>query len=97
MDQLGPPLPDPGVREAASRASSNTATGSSPRSSTDLSNGLVESTNTKIRLLTRIAFGFHSAQALIAMAMLTLGGHRPDSARPEMTHRSVRSAQKVAR
>lgn len=42
-----------------------------------LSNGLIESTNTKIRLLTRIAFGFHSAQALIAMAMLTLGGHRP--------------------
>lgn len=43
----------------------------------NLSNGLIESTNTKIRLLTRIAFGFHSAQALIAMAMLTLGGHRP--------------------
>jgi transposase len=43
----------------------------------NLSNGLIESTNTKIRLLTRIAFGFHSAQALIALAMLTLGGHRP--------------------
>jgi transposase len=42
-----------------------------------LSNGLIESTNTKIRLLTRIAFGFHSAEALIALAMLTLGGHRP--------------------
>ena len=43
----------------------------------NLSNGLIESTNTKIRLLTRMAFGFHSAQALIALAMLTLGGHRP--------------------
>lgn len=43
----------------------------------NLSNGLIESTNTKIRLLTRIAFGFHSAEALIALAMLTLGGHRP--------------------
>lgn len=43
----------------------------------DLSNGLVESTNTKVRLITRIAFGFHSAQALIALAMLNLGGHRP--------------------
>ncbi len=43
----------------------------------DLSNGLVESTNTKIRLLTRLAFGFHSAKALIALAMLNLGGHRP--------------------
>ncbi len=39
--------------------------------------GLIESTNTKIRLLTRIAFGFRSPQALIALAMLTLAGHRP--------------------
>jgi transposase len=43
----------------------------------DLSNGLIESTNTKIRLLTRIAFGFKSADALIALAMLALGGYRP--------------------
>jgi transposase len=43
----------------------------------DLSNALVESTNTKIRLLTRIAFGFRSPEALIALAMLALGGHRP--------------------
>lgn len=42
-----------------------------------LSQGLVESTNTKIRLLTRIAFGFRSSEALIALAMLALGGHRP--------------------
>jgi len=34
----------------------------------DLSNALVESTNTKIRVLTRVAFGFHSAQAVIALA-----------------------------
>ncbi|WP_193696168.1 transposase, partial [Mycobacterium tuberculosis] len=40
-----------------------------------LSQGLIESTNTKIRLLTRIAFGFRSPQALIALAMLTLAGH----------------------
>jgi transposase len=39
--------------------------------------GLQITTNTKIRLITRIAFGFHSAEALIALAMLTLGGHRP--------------------
>lgn len=43
----------------------------------DLSNGRVESVNTKIRLITRIAFGFHTPQALIALAMLSLGGHRP--------------------
>jgi transposase len=42
-----------------------------------LSNGLIESTNTKIRLITRIAFGFKSPEALIALAMLGLGGHRP--------------------
>ena len=42
-----------------------------------LSNGLVESTNTKIRLLTRVAFGFRSPDALIALAMLSVGGLYP--------------------
>lgn len=42
-----------------------------------LSNALVESVNTKIRLLTRIAFGFRSPNALIGLAMLSLGGNRP--------------------
>ena len=42
-----------------------------------LSNGLVESINTKLRLLTRIAFGFHSPDTLISLAMLTLGGLCP--------------------
>ncbi len=42
-----------------------------------LSNGRIESVNTKIRLITRVAFGFRSPHALIAMAMLNLGGHRP--------------------
>jgi transposase len=42
-----------------------------------LSNALVESTNTKIRLITRIAFGFHGPQPLIALAMLSLGSHPP--------------------
>jgi transposase len=44
---------------------------------TGLSQGLVESTNTKIRLLTRIAFGFHGYQPLVALAMLALGAHPP--------------------
>lgn len=43
-----------------------------------LSNALIESTNTKIRVLTRIAYGFKSPQALIALALLSLGGYRPD-------------------
>ena len=38
-----------------------------------LSNGLVESVNTRIRLLTRIAFGFKSPEALIGLAMLSVG------------------------
>lgn len=42
-----------------------------------LSNGRIESVNTKIRLITRIGFGFKSPQALIALAMLSLGGHPP--------------------
>ena len=42
-----------------------------------LSQGLIESTNTKIRLLTRIAFGFHGPQPLIALALLALGSHPP--------------------
>ena len=42
-----------------------------------MSNGLVESVNTKIRLLTRTAFGFHNANAMIAIAMLSLGHHKP--------------------
>jgi hypothetical protein len=42
-----------------------------------LSNGRTESVNTKVRLITGIAFGFKSPDALIARAMLNLGGHRP--------------------
>jgi transposase len=42
-----------------------------------LSNGLVESTNTKLRLLARMAFGFSSPEALIALAMLDRGGYCP--------------------
>jgi transposase len=42
-----------------------------------LSNARVEAANTRIRLLTRVAFGFHSAKALIALAMLGLGGLCP--------------------
>lgn len=42
-----------------------------------LSNGRIESVNTKIRLITRVAFGFKSPDALIALAMLNLGGHKP--------------------
>ena len=41
---------------------------------TRLTNGLVEGLNNKTRLITRRAFGFHSAQALTAMIHLCCGG-----------------------
>ena len=43
-----------------------------------LSNARVESVNTKLRVLTRMAFGFKSPEALIALAMLSVGGLCPD-------------------
>ena len=43
----------------------------------DLSNGLIESCNTKIRLITPMAYGFASPEPLIALALISLGGHRP--------------------
>ena len=42
-----------------------------------LSNGLTESTNTKTRLIIRRGFGFRTADAVIALVMLTLGGDHP--------------------
>jgi transposase len=42
-----------------------------------LSNARIEAINTTLRLICRRAYGFHSADALIALAMLTLGGLRP--------------------
>ncbi len=42
-----------------------------------LSNALVESTNTKLRLLTRLAYGFRSTDNLIALCLLDRGGHCP--------------------
>jgi hypothetical protein len=42
-----------------------------------LSNARVEQLNTQLRLITRRAFGFHSPDAAIALAMLSLGGLCP--------------------
>jgi transposase len=42
-----------------------------------LSNALVESTNTKLRLLTRVAYGFRSTDNLIALCLLDRGGYCP--------------------
>ena len=42
-----------------------------------LSNARTEAVNTRIRLIARRAFGFHSPEALIALALLSLGGLCP--------------------
>ena len=42
-----------------------------------LSNALVESTNTKLRLLTRVAYGFRSTDNLISLCLLDRGGYCP--------------------
>lgn len=42
-----------------------------------LSNGLIESTNTKIRLITRRGYGFANTGNLIALAKLSLGHTKP--------------------
>lgn len=47
-----------------------------------LSNARLEAAATKLRLLTRLAFGFHSAGPLIALAKLRLGGLAPPLPRP---------------
>ena len=43
----------------------------------NLSNALVESTNTKLRVLHRMAFGFREPEHLIALALLDRGGYCP--------------------
>ena len=76
MVDLGPPVTTPAFIHLARKVSRH-------RDAIDanlehgLSQGLIESTNTKIRLLTRIAFGFHGPQPLIALALLALGSHPP--------------------
>ena len=75
--------PGPGSPHSSSwpAGSASTSQASSTPSSNRLSNGLVESTNTKIRVLTRIAYGFTNTDHLIALALLARGGHCPPSPR----------------
>jgi transposase len=51
-----------------------------------LTNGLAEGTNNKLRAIARRAFGFHSADALIAMLYLCCGGIVLDPPLPKPTH-----------
>ena len=52
----------------------------------NLSNARVEQVNTQIRLIVRRGFGYHSPTAVIALAMLTLGGLCPPLPGHDTTH-----------
>jgi hypothetical protein len=58
---------------------------------TRLSNGLTEDLNNKTRLITRRAYGFHSARALAAMIHLCCGGITLAPPLPEPHIKSMRS------
>ena len=55
----------------------------------NVSNARSEATNFHLRALTKRAYGYHSPEALIGMAMLTRGGLCPGATRPKMTHYNV--------
>ena len=75
MRQLRPPTPDPVVLKLQKTIVQHTPSILAAIEH-GLSNGRTESVNTKVRLITRIAFGFKSPpEALIALVMLS--GHRP--------------------
>jgi hypothetical protein len=54
-----------------------------------LSNGRIEGTNTRVRLIIRRAYGFHSADAALALIMLAAGpshSNSPTNAPPHDPH-----------
>lgn len=61
---------------------------------TRLTNGFTEGTNAKLRMVARRAFGFHSADALIAHALPHLRRH---PTQPTSTHTKLRRRPKVGR
>jgi Transposase len=75
LNRVGPTLSHPGVRRPGNGGSSRTARPSRRPLITACPHGLIESTNTKIRVLTRIAHGFTNPETLMARAMLVFGGY----------------------
>ena len=59
------------------------------------SNGLIESTNTKTRLIIRRGSGFRSADAVIALVMLCLGANRPTCPAANSPDHNRRSSRRV--
>ncbi len=68
----GPTIADSGLRQAASTIRKN-KDGITAAIYRGLSNGRHEGLNNKIRTMTRRAYGFHSAEAALALIMLTCG------------------------
>ncbi len=64
---------------------------------TGLSQGLIESTNNKIRLLTRVAFGFHRHEPLVALRDARPRITPTPTPRPRMTHGNSRRTSYVCR
>ena len=75
MGRLGPPLPCPFFRKAAEEH--REARHRDLRVYRARTLQRADRMDTEIRLMTRIAFGFTSPDALIALAMLSLGGYKP--------------------
>jgi transposase len=73
---LGAPLPDRELRQTCPTITAN-KTGIVATLTHRLSNARIEAINTTLRLITRRAYRFHTAQPLIALAILTVGGLRP--------------------
>ena len=77
LAEMGPTMPPGAVRQARTadhRAALESRGGAAP---SPVSNARVEQVNTQIRLIIRRGFGYHSPQAVIALAMLALGGLCP--------------------
>jgi hypothetical protein len=76
MDHLGAALPPARVRQGGRHRPRSPGRGPATLAHR-LSNARVEAMNTRVRLIIRRAFGFHSADALITLALLSFGGLCP--------------------
>ena len=74
---MGPPIPHPRFTHVARTVDHFRDLIWNTLDAGGLSNAVLEATNNHLRLLTRRAHGFHSADALIAMSELTVGGLCP--------------------
>jgi transposase len=74
MARVGIALPAEARSSSSPARSANTSRACSPRSKSWISNGRLEALNSKVRLLSHRAYGFHSADALIAMIYLCCAG-----------------------